>query len=200
MGPYLPPGNQLIHPPTHPPTLFLLLSSTQSFSFPPTYLKINGQGQEDCLYLNVFVPEAHAALLPPTYPPPAGKQGKRQLEEEEGLLPPTHPPPADKQQLEEEEEEDLLPVLVYIHGGGLVEGGTKDLPLWDVAGATEEVTGGGPMVVVSIQYRLGLFGFLALEELSEEVGLYPPTHPPTHQPTLGLFGFLGLGGAVVGGK
>ncbi len=64
-----------------------------------------------------------------------------------------------------------LPVLVFLHGGGNVQGG-----------AAEEVLGGkplysgqhlaeaGPAVVVTVQYRLGPFGWLALPELTAEAG------------------------------
>lgn len=92
------------------------------------------------MYLNVFVPEERAATLPEIYHEPDGRV----------------------------DEGELLSVIVYIHGGGLLEGSPQGLPLWDVAGADAEGTGGGPVVVVSIQYRLGLFGWLALEELSLE--------------------------------
>lgn len=86
-----------------------------------------GAGEEDCLRLNVFVPQSLAARLPHTYHNP-----------DERLA-----------------DADLLPVIVYIHGGGLVEGASAGLPLWDVAGADPVGTGGGPAVVVSFHYRLG---------------------------------------------
>jgi para-nitrobenzyl esterase len=48
-----------------------------------------------------------------------------------------------------------LPVLVWIHGGGLFDGESNDYD------ATALVQGGpaGPTVVVTINYRLGLFGY-----------------------------------------
>lgn len=64
------------------------------------------------------------------------------------------PPPQKKNNTQ---DDVLLPVLVYIHGGGLVEGGAVGLPLWDVAGADPTGTGGGPTVVVSLHYRLGAY-------------------------------------------
>lgn len=52
-----------------------------------------------------------------------------------------------------------LPVLVWIHGGGYGAGsGRQDF--WDLL-----TTNGKNFVVVSIQYRLGPFGFLASDEL-----------------------------------
>ncbi|KAH8703382.1 carboxylesterase from carbohydrate esterase [Talaromyces proteolyticus] len=54
---------------------------------------------------------------------------------------------------------NLKPVLFFIHGGGFVSG----------SGADPEYDGGnmasrGDVVVVSINYRLGIFGFLALDD------------------------------------
>ncbi len=55
-----------------------------------------------------------------------------------------------------------LPVLFWIHGGGFL-GGTGNE---DVFQSPALVSGGA--VLVTINYRLGVFGFLALEELAEE--------------------------------
>lgn len=55
----------------------------------------------------------------------------------------------------------LLPILVYIHGGGLASGSaTSD-------GHVEALTAlTGEVLVVTCQYRLGVLGFMALLELS----------------------------------
>ncbi len=55
-----------------------------------------------------------------------------------------------------------LPVFVWIHGGSFVWGSSSE-PLYD--GAALAARG---MVVVSINYRLGVFGYLAHPELSAE--------------------------------
>ncbi|BFT32164.1 carboxylesterase family protein [Alteromonas sp. D210916BOD_24] len=54
------------------------------------------------------------------------------------------------------------PVLVWIHGGALVKGASKE-PMYDGKALAEQ-----GVVVVSINYRLGVFGYLAHPELSEE--------------------------------
>jgi len=59
---------------------------------------------------------------------------------------------------------DRKPVLVWIHGGGFA-GGSGAVPIYDgVALARQDV------VVVSINYRVGVFGFLAHPELTAEAG------------------------------
>jgi para-nitrobenzyl esterase len=55
-----------------------------------------------------------------------------------------------------------MPVMVWIHGGALV-GGTSAEPLYDGARLARQ-----GIVVVSINYRLGLLGFLAHPALSAE--------------------------------
>jgi para-nitrobenzyl esterase len=72
---------------------------------------------EDCLYLNVWVPEH--------------RSGK-------------------------------LPIMVWIHGGGFVQGGTSP-DIYDGA-----AFGRHGIVFVSINYRLGRFGFFAFPELTRE--------------------------------
>ncbi|HUJ62598.1 MAG TPA: carboxylesterase/lipase family protein [Kofleriaceae bacterium] len=55
------------------------------------------------------------------------------------------------------------PVMVWIHGGGLVQGGTA-LPFYD----GHVLAGQGDVVVVSLAYRLGPLGFLAHPAFSAE--------------------------------
>lgn len=63
-----------------------------------------------------------------------------------------------------ETEADHLPVLVYIYGGGFRSGGSGCAIYDGSAMAGKEV------VFVSINYRLGVFGFLAHPELTAESG------------------------------
>ncbi|WP_282136826.1 carboxylesterase/lipase family protein [Seonamhaeicola maritimus] len=58
--------------------------------------------------------------------------------------------------------DEKLPVLVLIHGGGLKEGGTRGPELDGTNMAKKGI------VVVSANYRLNIFGFLAHPELSAE--------------------------------
>ncbi|MBS1841292.1 MAG: carboxylesterase family protein [Acidobacteria bacterium] len=62
------------------------------------------------------------------------------------------------------ESKARLPVMVWIYGGGFQAGGTSE-PRQDGAKLTED-----GVVVVSMNYRLGIFGFFALPELIAESG------------------------------
>jgi para-nitrobenzyl esterase len=59
---------------------------------------------------------------------------------------------------------DVLPVMVWIYGGGFV-GGQTSVPLYDGTRLAEK-----GVVLVSVAYRLGVFGFFAHPELSRESG------------------------------
>jgi len=70
---------------------------------------------------------------------------------------PTSPPPAGG-----------YPVMVYIHGGAWVYGSGSNA-LFDGANlATATESSGGGVIVVTLQYRLGLLGFLQSPELALE--------------------------------
>jgi len=57
---------------------------------------------------------------------------------------------------------DKLPVMVWIHGGGL-RGGSGSVPLYDGSAVSRK-----GVVVVTVNYRLGPFGYLAHPELTAE--------------------------------
>lgn len=59
---------------------------------------------------------------------------------------------------------EKLPVIVWIHGGGFTSGGGS-CPIYDGEGMARK-----GVVFVTINYRLGVFGFLAHPELSRESG------------------------------
>jgi para-nitrobenzyl esterase len=58
-----------------------------------------------------------------------------------------------------------LPVYVFIHGGGNVEG-SATVPVYDGA----NLAANGDIVVVDINYRLGVFGYLVHPDLTKEAG------------------------------
>lgn len=57
---------------------------------------------------------------------------------------------------------DKLPVMVYVHGGGYRDGSGSGL-VFDGEALTQK-----GVIVVTINYRVGIFGFLAHPELTEE--------------------------------
>jgi para-nitrobenzyl esterase len=57
-----------------------------------------------------------------------------------------------------------IPVIVWIYGGGFV-GGSTSVPMYDGTGFAKK-----GVVLVSVAYRVGPFGFLAHPELSRESG------------------------------
>lgn len=64
-----------------------------------------------------------------------------------------------------EGNEKGLPVFVWVHGGGLSVG-SNSWPQYNLQRFVERsVESGKPVVAVSLNYRLGLFGFAASEEL-----------------------------------
>nr|POE75445.1 secreted lipase [Quercus suber] len=66
---------------------------------------------------------------------------------------------------------DKLPVLLYIHGGSFIAA-SKDDPLWQPSGLILESTANGhPVMVVNINYRLGIFGFAKSDALHAEGSL-----------------------------
>ena len=62
------------------------------------------------------------------------------------------------------EKREKLPVFVWIHGGALTSGAAS-CAVYDGEGMAKK-----GVVFVSINYRLGVFGFMAHEELSKESG------------------------------
>lgn len=59
---------------------------------------------------------------------------------------------------------DKMPVIVWIYGGGF-SGGSTSIPMYDGTGFAKR-----GVVLVSVAYRVGPFGFLAHPELSRESG------------------------------
>ncbi len=57
---------------------------------------------------------------------------------------------------------DKLPVMVWIHGGGFVAGSSSE-PRQDAGNLSKQ-----GVLVVSMNYRMGIFGFFSLPELTQE--------------------------------
>jgi para-nitrobenzyl esterase len=62
-------------------------------------------------------------------------------------------------------DEAVRPVMVFIHGGGLVQGASS-LPLYEGSA----LAAAGDVLLVTINYRLGALGFLATDALAAESG------------------------------
>ena len=77
------------------------------------------------------------------------------------------------------DDERLLPVLVYIHGGMLLYGSGND----DLYSPSAQLANQLNSVIVSFNYRLGVFGWLAVEVLKY---IHPPS--PTYNICVCLVG------------
>jgi len=97
-------------------------------------------GSEDCLYLNIWVPadRRHG------HDRDDGRDGDRGSGSGHG----------------HDEAQGGRPVIVFVHGGSNVSGYTAD-PMYDGAALAREANA----VVVSVNYRLGIFGFFNLAQL-----------------------------------
>lgn len=61
------------------------------------------------------------------------------------------------------------PVIVWVHGGGNISGSSSD---YDGERLAKGGSGGTPVVVVTLNYRLGVFGFLSQSDLNSEGHLW----------------------------
>ncbi|KAF2199033.1 carboxylesterase [Delitschia confertaspora ATCC 74209] len=65
-------------------------------------------------------------------------------------------------------QNQTLPVLVWIYGGGLYAGSTAD-PQYNLSGIVHNAqSSGSPIIAVSMNYRLGMWGFLQSPALQKE--------------------------------
>jgi para-nitrobenzyl esterase len=95
-------------------------------------------GSEDCLYLNIWVP--------------ADRRGRDARDDDDRGR--------DRAHGHHDGAQGGRPVIVFVHGGSNVSGYTAD-PMYDGAALAREANA----VVVSVNYRLGIFGFLNLAQL-----------------------------------
>ncbi|EOB01920.1 Neuroligin-4, X-linked, partial [Anas platyrhynchos] len=92
---------------------------------------------EDCLYLNIYVPTEDALG-----PPAKERQGPGRASPEEGHEDDIH------------DQNSKKPVMVYIHGGSYMEG-TGNMIDGSILASY------GNVIVVTLNYRLGVLGFLS---------------------------------------
>ena len=109
---------------------------------------------EDCLYLDIYTPSKAAmdasAASSSAASAPASASASRTPSQPPP--PPSSPPPP------------LLPVMVYLHGGSLVEGSSTAIQ--SGFGGVANTTRAG-VISISINYRVSVLGFLALDALAE---------------------------------
>jgi len=136
-----PPVGTLRFAPPLPVTTWSGVLPTQQFRSscpqPPGFVANIPSLDEDCLYLNVYTPP--------------------------NVTFPNHPKTHDEDPVLEREPDDaahLLPVMVWIHGGGFIDGGAASY-------VGSQLAHNGDIILVSIQYRLNVFGFLASTALSQ---------------------------------
>lgn len=120
-----------------------------SFFYRPARLS-----SEDCLYLNVWAPEPVQELVQT----PAQTFGEDPAQEEP------------VQAFGQEPAQELRPVMVWLHGGALTRG-SGAISSYD---GTNLASKG--VVLVTVNYRLGVFGYLAHPELVAESPEYSGGH------------------------
>lgn len=62
-------------------------------------------------------------------------------------------------------ERELKPIMVWIHGGSFTSGGSAEYEASTLVAA-------GDVIIVSINYRLGLFGFMFIDGIASNAALY----------------------------
>ncbi|KAG0347070.1 hypothetical protein BG004_000180 [Podila humilis] len=73
------------------------------------------------------------------------------------------------QALQQNSSESPLPVMAWVHGGAMRDG-SNGVPLYDACNLVQHsIQLGQPTIVVAINYRLNVFGFIASKELLHDV-------------------------------
>jgi carboxylesterase type B len=129
-------------------------------------------GYEDCLYLNIYTPYMNISASNYTCTPSSCSgnlplptmNGTRNGTAQYIQSPSPYPP--------------LLPVLVFLHGGNFANGSSYDVNGADLVQTSVNLN--SSIIVVTLNYRIGVFGFLSHKDLSKERKPYQ---------TSGLYGF-----------
>ncbi|KAF9276075.1 hypothetical protein BGZ68_010271 [Mortierella alpina] len=93
--------------------------------------------------------------------------------------------------LKSEARVDPIPVMTWVHGGGFAWGSNAD-PLYDAVNLVQHsIQIERPVIVVTINYRVSIFGFLASKELQEELE-ESPEYPSlsTYDRSIGNWGLM----------
>ncbi|KAF9175808.1 hypothetical protein BGX21_003938 [Mortierella sp. AD011] len=85
----------------------------------------------------------------------------------------------------------LIPVMVWIHGGGFKDG-SNAMDLYDGTNmVAHSIKGlGRPVIVVTINYRLNYFGFLSSSELVQDIQSDKRLSSNNHEKSVGNWGLL----------
>ena len=155
----LPPSS---HQPLPPPAGTLKAKDFKKRCLQATITQDSTYGDEDCLYLNIWVPQGRKeGLLPPPCRKPPGSPRPRQHGAGWGTRraggaplgsPGLLPPPVSRD----------LPVMIWIYGGAFLMGsgqGANFLSNYLYDG--EELATRGNVIVVTFNYRVGPLGFLS---------------------------------------
>jgi para-nitrobenzyl esterase len=124
-------------------------------------LDVNGWPTEDCLYLDVFAPYNGAVGGGGSTGAAAGSTADGSSTSKSANSSSTSTSTSTTAG-----EAGLLPVMVYIFGGGYYAGGVKDSML-DPTGMVANAA--HPTIVVKVNFRVGIFGQLGAEELRRVV-------------------------------
>ena len=144
-----PPLGSLRFAAPRPPKSWTAPLNVTAPATPCAQLKLEGAlfiGGEDCLQLTVLVPEA-------ALPPARGLEGELSGEPSRVTSSATSSPAAAP-----------LPVLVYLFGGAFILGDSSEFGFYDASNLALSRN----VIVVSPNYRVGPFGFTALEALRAE--------------------------------
>ncbi|KAF9956437.1 Esterase-6 [Mortierella alpina] len=93
--------------------------------------------------------------------------------------------------LKHETKSNPVPVMTWVHGGAFTWGSNAD-PLYDAVNLVQHsIQLEQPVIVVAINYRVNIFGFLASKELQEELE-ESPEYPSlsTYERSIGNWGLM----------